>query len=274
MFYVILKNIKEVAPVKTIIYSPSEDMTDENTFFESMEAATEAGGDILIFPENVYTPYNKFLNSVDILSADEYDTVLDCLYEFCTELGCAAVFNATDDFGFNYSIFANPMAQSGETYNKLYLKHSASKLTCFDLEDYDKCICELFEPIIYRGRKIGLFSGEDIFLPHIFNRYGANGVDLMLGAYGLNMNTERITECARKISAWKNIVVAGAGFDGNYFCASAKKGLSEVVSLGYSLYGVEINNSDYTCGYGEKPVFEETGKYVGNNLEKYELLQK
>ena len=99
MFYVILKNIKEVAPVKTIIYSPSEDMTDENTFFESMEAATEAGGDILIFPENVYTPYNKFLNSVDILSADEYDTVLDCLYEFCTELGCAAVFNATDDFG-------------------------------------------------------------------------------------------------------------------------------------------------------------------------------
>lgn len=260
--------------MKILLYSPPSDLTDENVFFESMEAAGQAGGDILVFPENVYTPYNKFLNSVDILSGEEYDTVLDCFYEFCSELGCAAVFNATDDFGFNYSVFANPMAQQGETYNKLYLKHSASKLTCFDLEDYDKCICELFEPIIYRGRKIGLFSGEDIFLPDIFNRYGANGVDLVLGAYGANLNTGRMTECAQKISLWKNIVVAGAGFDGNHFAVSPEKEILKAESLGYYLYEIYVNNSDYSLKNGEKPIFEETIKYTGSSLEKYKLLEK
>ena len=183
--------------MKTILYSPSADMNDENTFFESMEAASNLSGDILVFPENVYTPYNEFLNSVDILSGEEYDAVLDCLYDFCGELGHAAVFNATDDFGFCYSVFVNPMAHKGETFNKLYIKHTEAKLSCFELEDYDKCICELFEPIIYRGRRIGLTIGEDIFLPHIFDRYASNKVDFIVHSMGCGASADAMASAGK-----------------------------------------------------------------------------
>ena len=44
--------------MKTILYSPAQEIKDEKTFFESMEVASEFGGDILIFPENIsFTPF-------------------------------------------------------------------------------------------------------------------------------------------------------------------------------------------------------------------------
>lgn len=257
--------------MKTILYSPAQEIKDEQTFFESMEVASEFGGDILIFPENIYTPYNELLNSVDILSGEEYDAVLDCLYDFCGELGYAAVFNATDDFGFCYSIFVNPMANKGETFNKLYIKHTCAKLTCFDLEDYDKCICELFEPVVYRGKKIGLSIGEDLFLPHIFNRYGANKVDFVINSF---KNSEKnFSDTAKKISTWQNQVVIGCGTDGKFFAVSPK-GTISAEDIGYGLYSAQFDNRNYSDTKTQKPEFAETSDYIGINSDKYNLLQK
>lgn len=258
--------------MKIVFYSPSPEIKDEATFFEAMECAADMGGDLLVFPENVYTPYNELLCSVDILSGEEYEAVLDCLYDFCSELGYAAVFNATDDFGFCYSIYVNPMAQKGETYNKLYIKHTSAKLTCFDLEDYDKCICELFEPIVYRGRKIGLSIGEDIFLPHIFNRYTSNGVDLVINSYG--DEPEGYADAAEAISGWKNAVIACAGKNNSCYGFLPTGISADIVCGGEGLYTFSFNNRCYAEKSGEKPTFSETEKYVGENGEKYALLQK
>ncbi|MBQ8525282.1 MAG: hypothetical protein IJ460_00970 [Clostridia bacterium] len=258
--------------MKALLYSPSASVNDENAFFESMEAAASLGGDILVFPENIYTPYNELLCSVDILSGEEYEAVLDCLYDFCGELGYAAVFNAADDFGFGYSIFVNPMAHKGETFNKLYLKHTCAKLTCFELEDYDKCICELFEPIIYRGRKIGLSIGEDIFLPHIFNRYGSGKVDLVINSF--SQDAGNISAAAEKISVWKNQVVLAAGHNGSCFGTAPANGMISARNEGFGLYSVDFDNRHYASKPGSKPEFAETEKYVGKNADKYALLQK
>ena len=258
--------------MKVMLYSPSPDIKDENSFFEVMEQARDLGGDLLVFPENAYTPYNELLSSVDILSAEEYEEVLECLYDFCSELGYAAVFNATDDFGFCYSLYVNPMAHRGETYNKLYIKHTCAKLTCFDLEDYDKCICELFEPIIYRGKKLGLSIGEDIFLPHIFNRYASGGVDFVLNSFGVE--GENIVSAAQKQSKWKNVVVAGAGIGGECFGIVPGGDACDVVCEGESLYSFSFDNRCYGKTYGDKPFFAETEEYVGKNADKYALLQK
>lgn len=258
--------------MKIILYSPSPEIKDEETFFEAMELASDMGGDLLVFPENVYTPYNELLCSVDILSGEEYEAVLDCLYDFCSELGYAAVFNATDDFGFCYSIYVNPMAQRGETYNKLYIKHTSAKLTCFDLEDYEKCICELFEPIIYRGRKIGLCIGEDMFLPHIFNRYAANGVDFVVNSS--NGEIDGFDLAAQKLSEWKNQVIVSAGTEGKCLGCLPLGAGGNIICEDEGLYSFCFDNRSYANGGGDKPVFEQTEKYVGKNADKYALLQK
>ena len=101
--------------MKAILYSPSREINTKDKFFNVMVNACNIGGDLVVFPENVYTPFNELLNSVDILNAQEYDAVLDLLYNFSYEMGCGCVFNATDDFGFNYSLFVNATACKGET---------------------------------------------------------------------------------------------------------------------------------------------------------------
>lgn len=258
--------------MKVILYSPSPEVKDEDAFFEAMEAASELGGDLLVFPENAYTPYNELLCSVDILSGQEYEAVLDCLYDFCGVLGHAAVFNATDDFGFCYSIYVNPMAQRGETYNKLYIKHTSSKLTCFELEDYDKCICELFEPIIYRGRKIGISIGEDMFLPHIYNRYGSAGVDFIVNSF--EGAIDDFSLAAEAISSWKNQVIVAAGKGGDCPCFVPGKKKEKALDEEYGLYSFTFDNRSYAQSAGSKPDFSQTAEYVGENSDKYALLQK
>lgn len=260
--------------MKTIFYSPCIDATNEDMFFESMEAATELGADLLVFPENVYTPYNEFLSSVDILNGDDYEDVLSCLYEFCSELGHAAVFNATDASGFCYSIFVNPMAHKGETFNKLYIKHTKAPLTCFDLEDYDKCIAEIFEPIIYRGRKIALSIGEDIFLPNIFAQYAKNGADLVINSFSADSSFPDIQKACKEISSWKNQVVLSVGFDGKCFAASPAKDQLDVTGELRSLNWVLSDNSDYvSAASGDEPCFANIENLIGKHIDKYLLLK-
>lgn len=260
--------------MKTILYSPTSEAKDNDTFFESMEVAIELGGDILVFPENAYTPYNSLLESIDILNGEEYDTVLECLYDFCAELGHAAVFNATDDFGFNYSIFANPMAHKGETFNKLYIKHTNARLTCFDLEDYDKCIAELFEPIIYRGRKIALCIGEDIFLPNLLKCYGSNKADFVINSFSNDIDLHSISIASQKIAPWQNQVITSCGFGGNCFGISPSKGEIKIEDAGYDLYTINTDNCDYLTQKSSAEVFfDSTEKYLGKNADKYKLLK-
>lgn len=260
--------------MKTILYSPMSGAKNNDTFFESMESCSYLGGDILVFPENAFTPYNSLLQSVDILNSEEYNTVLECLYDFCLELGHAAVFNATDDFGFNYSIFANPMAHKGETFNKLYIKHTNARLTCFDLEDYDKCISELFEPIIYRGRKIALCTGEDIFLPLLMGRYGLNKADLVINPFSSDVDPHSLRLASQKIAPWQNQVIISCGYSGNCYGASPSRGEIEIQSSGYELYTVNTDNCDYLTQKSSAEVFfDSTEKYLGKNADKYKLLK-
>ncbi len=179
-----------------------------------MEFASGFGADLLVFGEGAATPYTELLSGMDVLNGEEYNYVLESLYGFCFELGCAAVFNGIDDFGMHFCIFVNPFAEDGETFNKLYIKHATSFGSVFELEDYKDCIDEIFQPIVFKGIKLALCMGDDIFLPKIFERYRLNGVTAAVNCFESDTATQSYKDTLRDISQANNIVIVSAGIGG------------------------------------------------------------
>lgn len=167
--------------MKNILYSPKNPPSNDEMFFEQMTAAANAGGDILIFSENAHTPYDELLHGADILNPDDADYVLGSLYDFSAVTDCAAVFSAVDLSGFPYAVFANALATDGDTFSKIYIKHDKTENLCaHDLDDYDECLGEIFEPIVCRGFRIGLMLGGDVHLPQLFDLYKKSGAEYII----------------------------------------------------------------------------------------------
>jgi predicted amidohydrolase len=230
--------------MKILYYSPkcNTNCTEEE-FFEKMEYASSLGGDLIVFPENAPTPYDELLKGADVLNNEEYNYLLESLYGFCFEMGHGAVFSSTDDFGMHYSIFVNPFAEDGETFNKLYIKHCCEKGSVFELEDYDKCIREIFQPIIYRGTKLGLAMGEDIYLPKIFEKYRLNGVDTVVCPTGANLTEEYRLSC-EDISAANNQILICAGYEGQAYSATPVGGIKNAQYAEYDICECTVTKSD------------------------------
>ncbi len=167
--------------MKNILYSPKNPPSDDEMFFAHMTAAGDTGGDILIFPENIHTPYDELLCGADILDPNDVDYVLGSLYDFSTVTGCAAVFSSVDASGFPYAVFVNAFAADGDTYSKIYIKHERTDNLCaYDLVDYNQCRGEIFEPIVYRGFRLGLMLGGDVLMAKLFEEYKKNGAEYIV----------------------------------------------------------------------------------------------
>lgn len=254
--------------MKTLIYSPVS-ILDEQSFFEEMEYASTFGADIIVFGEGVKTPYHELLSGMDVLNAEEYNYVLESLYGFCFEFGGAAVFNNVDDFGMHFSIFVNPFAEDGETFNKLYIKHATDKGSVFELEDYEQCAKEIFQPIVFKGTKIGMTMGNDIYLPKLFERYRLNGVTTVFNCFD-KANPE-YEDCMVDLSVANNMVVVSAGMSGEYY-VSTPCGEKQVQKLSDNLYISEFDKCDFAkkCSLLKNDLSE---KYVPKDkMELYKLL--
>lgn len=237
--------------MKILYYSPkcNTNCTEEE-FFEKMEYASSLGGDLIVFPEDAVTPYDELLRGADVLNNDEYNYLLESLYGFCFEMGHGAVFSSTDDFGMHYSIFVNPFAEDGETFNKLYIKHCCDKGSVFELEDYDKCISEIFQPVIYRGTKLGIAMGEDIYLPKIFEKYRLSGVNTIICPLGTDMATDEFSRCCEDIATANNQILICAGYDGNSYAATPAGGIKSAEIQEADIYECSVTKADLAkkCG--------------------------
>ena len=247
--------------MKILYYSPKCNTNcTEDDFFEKMEYASSLGGDLIVFPEDAATPYDELLRGADVLNNEEYNYLLESLYGFCFEMGHGAVFSSTDDFGMHYSIFVNPFAEEGETFNKLYIKHCCDNGSVFELEDYDKCIGEIFQPVIYRGSKLGIAMGEDIFLPKIFEKYRLNGVNIIVCPMSADISENYRRSC-EDISCANNQILLCAGYDGNAYAVSPVTGIKNSDESDCDIYECTITKSDLSkkCGKLQNDL---SGKYL------------
>ena len=227
--------------MKTLIYSPVSELNDGD-FFDEMEYASTFGADIIVFGENVKTPYHELLSGMDVLDAEEYNYVLESLYGFCFEFGGAAIFNGVDDFGMHFSIFVNPFAEDGETFNKLYIKHACDKGSVFELEDYELCAKEIFQPIVFKGVRLGLTMGDDIFLPKLFEKYRLNGVTTIFNCY--NTDADDYKTIAQDVSVANNMTIVSSGVSGSCFvvCPNTQKQMQKLTD---NLYMTQFDKSDF-----------------------------
>ncbi len=236
-----------------------------------MEFASTLGADLLVFGEGAETPYTELLSGMDVLNGDEYNYVLESLYGFCFELGSAAVFNGVDDFGMHFCIFVNPFAEDGETFNKLYIKHATSTGSVFELEDYKDCVNEIFQPIVFKGTKLALCMGDDIFLPKIFERYRLNGVAAAVNCFKSDTDAQSYKDTLRDISQANNMVIVSAGM-GSASEVVTPKCQKQIQKLSDNLYMSEFDKSDFAqkCGLLQNDL---SAKYVPNGkMELYKLL--
>ncbi len=255
--------------MKTLIYSPINNLS-ETDFFEQMEFASAFGADLIIFGEGVQTPYSELLSGMDVLNGEEYNYVLESLYGFCFELGCAAIFNGVDDFGMHFCIFANPFAENGETFNKLYIKHATPSGSVLELEDYKDCICEIFQPIVLKSTKIGMLMGDDIYLPKLFEKYRQNGITAVFAPLQ-SSNLEAYKSAASDAACAYNMAVVCAGTEGTAFAATPY-GEKQIQDISENLYITEFFKTDYAkkCGLLKNDLSK---KYIPQGKEElYKLL--
>lgn len=222
--------------MKNILYSPKNLPSDDEMFFAHMTAAGDVGGDILIFPENIHTPYDELLCGADILDPNDVDYVLGSLYDFSTVTGCAAVFSSVDASGFPYAVFVNAFAADGDSYSKIYIKHDKTdKLCAHDLVDYEQCRAEIFEPIVYRGFRIGLMLGGDVLIPELFEEYKKSGAEYIIHP------TSELTEI--DTPALPVVSCAIGGKVGAYFA----KGHGTVRKISDELYETDVTKKTVRC---------------------------
>ncbi len=229
--------------MKILLYSPKDNSISEEMFFSNMESAMQIGADMIVFPEKFISPYDELLCGADILNPDETDYVLSSLYDFSLVSGLSAIFSATDDFGISYSLYANGEPYEGETYSKLYIKHTESERPAEKIDGYEEFGSELFEPIVLLGQKIGILTGNDMLSEALIQKYIINGTKIIINPTD---NSCTLDEKSRiDISKSKNTVILSVGFNGNVSCFSPKRELLKGEGIGENLYLFDIDNRDF-----------------------------
>lgn len=156
-------------------------------FNKTMDKIRNSDIDILVFPEFSYVPFaNEFIGS-DWADIDDADFLCKKAIELSQNIECAVIVCNQDSFGTIISIYANAFASEEETKTKYYIKHTQTDYSAFDFKDYKELSKELFEPIIYKGKRIGTTICYDCNHALFSRMYGINGVDIIINSTGGNV---------------------------------------------------------------------------------------
>lgn len=153
-------------------------------FSGAMNVAKKADIDILVFPENCYCPEIEDLWQYDVSIPEDVDKIFDYCLSLSEEIGKAVVFSAEDVYGTLYSVFANNKATKAETQCSLYIKHTMTNASVFEFDNYPIMSEWMFQPIIYKGYKIGLTICYDCNHAPFSRAWGKQGVDIIINSTG------------------------------------------------------------------------------------------
>ncbi|MGN0181728.1 MAG: nitrilase-related carbon-nitrogen hydrolase [Candidatus Ornithomonoglobus sp.] len=141
--------------------------------------------DLLVFPETCYIPYGDDFYEVDIF--ENNDGIRDHAMLISQEIGCAVIIGASDVNGYIYNIYANAFASEEETGTALYIKHTMSKASPLEFDNYDELIDAVFCPIILQSKKIGMTICYDCNHSLFSRAYGKQNIDIIINSTGGNI---------------------------------------------------------------------------------------
>lgn len=173
--------------LKVGLYLQTTDCHNDREFFRVMDIVKESDIDILVLPEFSYTPFTDEISQYDIFEDEDFNKVYDYCLGLSNKIGKAVIMGTEDRYGTIYTVYANASASEEETEYAPYIKHTMTDFSALDLEDYDDIFLNMFEPINYKGIKIGMTICYDCNLPMFSRLYGLKDVDVILNSTGGNI---------------------------------------------------------------------------------------
>lgn len=182
-----IKNIEandRVCNLKIGMYLQTDKYRNIKSFKSAMKKVKDKEFDILVFPEDAYTPFKSEIEKLSITEQKE----LDEMYSYCLglsyDIGKAVIVNHIDRNGFIISIYANANAKEDDTQCWHYIKHTMAPLSIFEFENSLEIDKNQFEPIYINGYKIGMTVCYDCNMPIFSRMHGKQGVDVIINSTG------------------------------------------------------------------------------------------
>ncbi len=169
------------------MYLQTNQCQNKTCFKKAMAAVKAAKADILVFPELSWVPFHSLLENSDIVDETDINKIYDACLDFSGEMGMAVVISSMDKYGTIFSVFANAAASTKETLCAVYLKHTMTECSPFEFEEYPSVAEILFQPILFKGYKLGLTICYDCTNALFSRMYGVQGVDIILNSTGGNV---------------------------------------------------------------------------------------
>lgn len=158
-----------------------------NAFKKAMNVVRTSDIDILVFPEFTYVPFVENFYTANFCVSADVQALYDRTLKLSRRLGRAVVISNEDKQGAIVCIYANSFAKDGETLCKHYIKHTMTSFSACDVSNYRERADNIFQPILYKGYRIGLTICYDCNHAIFSRKYGQNGIDMILNCTGGNV---------------------------------------------------------------------------------------
>ncbi len=170
--------------LKIGLYLQTDELENEKDFKKAIEFVKKSDVDIFVLPEFCYVPFHHLLHNSDILSMEDFDKIYDACLEFSKDIGKAVIVSSVDKYSTIFSVFANAFADESETQATIYVKHTATFYSAFDLENYKDLSKSIFGGIIYKGYRIGMTICYDCNHSLFSRVYGLMDIDIIINSTG------------------------------------------------------------------------------------------
>lgn len=170
--------------LKIGLYLQTDELKNKDAFNKAIEKVKNSELDIFVLPEFSYFPFVSMVEESDIANKEDVDKINEASLDLSEEIGKAIIINSVDKFGTIFSLYANAFADEKETGIAIYIKHTMTSYSAFDFEKYDELAKAMFEPILYKGYKIGMTICYDCNHSLFSRVYGLQNIDLIINSTG------------------------------------------------------------------------------------------
>lgn len=178
--------------LKIGMYVQTDALRNKTEFDKMISLVEKSKLDILVFPEDSYTPYmeNRY-NDFDITNDDDYDELSNYCLKLSKDIGAAVIVGASDVNGFVFNVYANAYAKKNETQNVIYYKHTMTEMSSFDSPGYIDDLGASFPYIELKGFTLGMTICYDCNHAMFSRVYSMVGVDVIINSSGGDVIEEK-----------------------------------------------------------------------------------
>lgn len=154
-----------------------------------MENVPDSDFDILVFPEYSGVPFVDEIIEEDITDEDVLNRFYEDCLVFSKMMNKAVIVNTFDKNDCIFSVYANYYATGDETSIGLYIKHTMTSRSAFDILDYADNIPQYFTPVKIKDYTLGMTICYDCNHSPFSRMYGLQDVDIIINSTGVMYST-------------------------------------------------------------------------------------